>query len=57
MADETAAQRYTRDWGNAALEADRKTRELDDQSVERKSHLYVDIVTGNSAVTGAAPVF
>lgn len=55
MADETAAERYARDWQN--MEADRKTRGLDDESTERKSRLYVDSSTDTSAVTGGAPQY
>lgn len=36
---ETAAQRYDRDWDN--IEDDRKTRGLDNQSLERVRRLYV----------------
>lgn len=52
---ETAAQRYARDFTTAGREAARKVKELDGQSTERKSRLYVD--ANVSAVTGGAPVF
>lgn len=39
MADETAAERFDRDYGQ--MEADRKTRKLDNQSLERVQRLYV----------------
>jgi len=39
MAAETAAERFVRDW-NSMLD-DRKTRGLDNQSLERVQRLYV----------------
>ena len=39
MAEETAAQRFARDW--AAMQADRKARGLDAQPTERKGREYV----------------
>ena len=39
MAAETAAQRYTRDYGN--MTTSRRTRELDKQTLERVRRLYV----------------
>lgn len=51
---ETAAERFARDY-DANIEADRKTRTLDDQPHERKSREYVD--NNVSAVTGDAPTF
>jgi len=42
MADETAAQRFVRDWTTAAaLNADRKHRGLNMQSAERLAREYV----------------
>lgn len=54
---ETAAARYVRDFTTAGREAGRKTRELDGQTTERKSRLYVNDSTNVSAVTGGAPTF
>lgn len=54
---ETAAARYARDFTNADREADRKVKELDGQTTERKSRLYVDDSTNTSAVTNGAPQF
>lgn len=53
---ETAAQRYARDFTNSEREADRKVKELDGQSTERKSRLYVSD-SNVSAVTSGAPQF
>jgi len=36
---ESAADRFVRDYGS--MEADRKDRQLDEQSAERKARLYV----------------
>jgi hypothetical protein len=44
---ETAAQRYARDYGS--MQADRKTRELDNQSEGRRERLYVNDANGDSA--------
>lgn len=44
---ETAAQRFARDW--ASVEADRKTRGLDQQPHERLDRLYVNDANGDSA--------
>jgi hypothetical protein len=42
MADETAAQRFDRDYAQAALlDEDRRERELDNQSLARLVRLYV----------------
>lgn len=60
-ANETAAERYDRDWLNIPdLDTDgkddfRHDRTLLRQPVERKSRRYVD--DGVSAVTGGSPVF
>lgn len=42
MADETAAQRFDRDYGQAAaLDTNRRVRELDNQSLARLQRIYV----------------
>lgn len=42
MADETAAQRFDRDYGQAAaLNTNRRVRELDNQSLARLQRIYV----------------
>lgn len=42
MADETAAERFDRDYGQAAaLDDDRRVRELDNQSLARLVRIYV----------------
>jgi hypothetical protein len=42
MADETAAQRFDRDYGQAAaIDTDRRVRELDNQSLARLVRIYV----------------
>lgn len=42
MADETAAQRFDRDYGQAAaINTDRRVRELDNQSLARLVRIYV----------------
>jgi hypothetical protein len=42
MADETAAQRFDRDYAQAALlDDDRRVRELDNQSEARLDRIYV----------------
>lgn len=42
MADETAAQRFDRDYGQAAaINTNRRVRELDNQSLARLVRIYV----------------
>lgn len=42
MAEETAAQRFDRDYAQAAaLDEDRRERELDNQSLARLQRIYV----------------
>lgn len=47
MADETAAQRFARDW--SSQEAARKDKGWDNQDLERRERRYVDSATGLNA--------
>lgn len=47
MANETAAQRYDRDYLH--MSGGRKTREMDNQTAERRQRLYVNSANGVSA--------
>lgn len=46
MADETAAQRYDRDW--LQMSGGRKDRGFDQQALERRQREYVDSATGTT---------